>query len=175
MAYIETELYKILGSYLRVAREASGLTLSEVSKKIDTTPMTIQRYEKGDRKITVEKIRILCSLYGVDADKLMQDSIDTLRKDESNMGVVLSIVEEKMLSSFRALNYEGQSKAIGYVNDLVSSGNYSGLRIKELYSTELKVAEYCAEYAVAAHDRTDRNVSDEEKAHDLDLLNDDDF
>ena len=161
MAYIETELYKVLGSYLRVAREASGLTLSEVSKKIDSTLMTVQRYEKGDRKITVEKIRTLCSLYGVDADTLMQDSIDALRKKDSNDCLVLNIKEERMMSLFRTLNNEGQSKAVGYVSDLVASGNYS---TSGGFDCQL-----------AAHERTDIEGSEEDRKHDLDIMNSDDF
>lgn len=76
MAYIETQIYKVLGNHLRNSREAAGLTLTNVADKLSATPMTIQRYEKGDRKITIEKIRLLCALYNVDADQLMQDSID---------------------------------------------------------------------------------------------------
>lgn len=163
MAYIETELYIILGSYLRVAREASGLTLTEASKKLDTTPMTIQRYEKGDRKVTVEKIRLLCSLYGVDADKLMQDSIDALNHYGSSSHAVISITEERMLSSFRVLNHEGQSKAVEYINDLVASGNYA----------ESKEIDFLT--PVAAHHSSYKEISEEDIKHDLDLLNDDDF
>lgn len=77
MAYIETRIYKILGRHLRNSREAAGLTLTDVAEKLSITPMTIQRYEKGDRKISVEKIRVLCDLYNIDADQLMQSSIDS--------------------------------------------------------------------------------------------------
>ncbi|MGN1413699.1 MAG: helix-turn-helix domain-containing protein [Anaerovoracaceae bacterium] len=72
MSYMERELYHILGIYLNEAREKSGLTLADVSEMIGATPMTVQRYEKGDRKISIEKVRELCHCYGVDADSLMQ-------------------------------------------------------------------------------------------------------
>lgn len=75
MSYMERELYHILGVYLKEAREKSGLTLTDVSEVIGTTPMTIQRYEKGDRKITIEKVRELCRCYKADSDALMQKAV----------------------------------------------------------------------------------------------------
>lgn len=164
MSYIETELYKTLGRYLRVAREASGLTLSDVANKIDTTLMTIQRYEKGDRKITVEKIRLLCSLYGVDADKLMQDSINSIKLYTQSNSLSLkeesyNFNEQKCIKSFRKLNDSGQGKVLNYMDDLAASGNYS-----TGFDCQL-----------AAHDRTDVQPSAEERQHDLDLLNSNDF
>lgn len=126
MTYIETELYKILGSGLRVARDASGLTLQEVSKKFNTTPMTIQRYEKGDRKITVEKIRLLCDLYQVDANELMQNCIEEWKNISSQPNKLFDLTEpeQQLLRSYRQLNLEGQAKAVEYVNDLVATGRY---------------------------------------------------
>ena len=166
MAYIETNLYKALGSYLRIARESSGFTLSEVSKRMDTTLMTIQRYEKGDRKITIEKIRALCSIYGVNADQLMQDSIDSL-KQTSNTSPV-SLRESKLLSTFRLLNLKGQEKAMGYIDGLVASGNFS--------DEPVLIQEDTVSYnAIAAHERTDIEVTDEMRAADDAIMEDDDF
>lgn len=71
MSYIEENLYKALGSLLRSARESTGLTLAEVAEKLRVTTMTVQRYEKGERKISIEKIRLLCDIYSVSADNLM--------------------------------------------------------------------------------------------------------
>lgn len=75
MSYMERELYHILGVYLKEAREKSGLTLTDVSEIMGTTPMTIQRYEKGDRKISIEKVRELCHCYKADSDALMQKAV----------------------------------------------------------------------------------------------------
>jgi len=79
MSYMEQELYYILGNLLKKSRENAGLTLTEVSEKMKTTPMTIQRYEKGDRKISVEKVRELCSIYGQDSDQIMKLAVDRFK------------------------------------------------------------------------------------------------
>lgn len=75
MAYLEENLYKELGALLRSAREDSGLTLVEIANKMDVTPMTIQRYEKGERKINIEKIKLLCKFYSVNPEELMQKAV----------------------------------------------------------------------------------------------------
>lgn len=79
MSYMEQELYIILGSFLKLAREDVGYTLTEVSEKMNTTPMTIQRYEKGDRKISIEKVRELCSIYNMDSDLLMKNAVNKFK------------------------------------------------------------------------------------------------
>lgn len=76
MAYLEESLYKELGNLLRTAREKSGLTLAEIANKMEVTPMTIQRYEKGERKINTEKIRLLCKFYSVNPEELMQNAVN---------------------------------------------------------------------------------------------------
>lgn len=79
MSYMEQELYYILGSFLKSARESAGYTLTEVSEKMNTTPMTVQRYEKGDRKISVEKVRELCAIYNTNSDLLMQNAVNKFK------------------------------------------------------------------------------------------------
>lgn len=75
MTYFETELYKKLGKLLRNARESAGMTLSDTAEKLGVTTMTIQRYEIGKRKISLENVRDLCCLYGVDPDSLMDNAM----------------------------------------------------------------------------------------------------
>lgn len=79
MAYIEHDLYIALGKLLRDSREQSKFTLTDVASFMNVTPMTIQRYEKGDRKINTDTIRRLCAFYNVDSDSLMQSAVDSIR------------------------------------------------------------------------------------------------
>lgn len=127
MTYIDHRLYSILGESLRDARDSAGMTLADASAAIGVTIMTIQRYEKAERKATVETIRKLCSAYSVDADELMQHAIDRFRSlspvSISN-SESLSSSERVLLSSFRTLNASGQCKLIEYAEDLVVSGRY---------------------------------------------------
>lgn len=117
MSYIETEIYKILGRHLRAARESAGLTLSDVAEKISATPMTIQRYEKGDRKISVEKIRSLCTLYDVDADQLMQSSIDRSTSTSSFASDIAGLLQDK--------SYDVQNDALTLMERFVECDTYN--------------------------------------------------
>ena len=62
----EINLYKIIGSMLREARIKSGLTLEQAGEKIGVIAKTIQRYETGERKISINKLMELTSLFGID-------------------------------------------------------------------------------------------------------------
>ena len=127
MTYIDHRLYSILGEFLRDARDSAEMTLSDAASAIGVTTMTIQRYEKAERKATVETVRKLCSAYSVDADELMQRSIDRFRSlstvSVSNQECI-SHSERALLSSFRSLNSSGQRRLIEYADDLVASGRY---------------------------------------------------
>lgn len=127
MTYIDHRLYSILGESLRDARDSAEMTLADAAAAIGVTTMTIQRYEKAERKATVETVRKLCSAYSVDADELMQRAIDRFRS-LSSVSIAssedLSCSERALLSSFRSLNSSGQRRLIEYAEDLVASGRY---------------------------------------------------
>ena len=123
MSYIDQELYLIVGNALRDARDAAQMTLAEAAKKMGVTTMTIQRYEKAERKATVETIRKLCTIYGVDADSFMQKAINSFN-DLPCPSSSLTPAEQVLLSDFRQLNDEGQDKVTEYTSDLVASGRY---------------------------------------------------
>ena len=125
MTYIDRDLYSILGEALRDARDSANMTLADAAKKMGVSIMTIQRYEKAERKATVETVRNLCEIYAVDADALMQYSIDRFRSMSSSSSGGLSSIENDLLSSFRNLDDDGQHKLIEYINDLSASGRYS--------------------------------------------------
>lgn len=126
MTYIDHKLYVFLGESLRDARDLANMTLSDVAKSVGVTTMTIQRYEKAERKATVETVRKLCAVYGVDADELMQHSIDRFRSFSSNGPVFesLSSDESELLFRYRNLNSSGQKRLSEYAMDLESSGRY---------------------------------------------------
>lgn len=127
MAYIDHSLYSILGEFLRDARDSAEMTLADAASAIGVTTMTIQRYEKAERKATVETVRKLCAVYGVDADSLMQGAIDRFRSlsDFSiSVSEYLSDPERILLSRFRSLNADGQQRLVEYAEDLAASGRY---------------------------------------------------
>jgi len=67
----EEKLYKIIGSMLREARIKSGFTLEQAGEKIGVIAKTIQRYETGERKISINKLMELTSLFGTEYTSFM--------------------------------------------------------------------------------------------------------
>lgn len=127
MTYIDRELYSILGNALRDARDQAQLTLADAAQAIGVTTMTIQRYEKAERKANVETVRKLCSVYNVDADQLMQDAIDKFQSFSNNSLARtpgLSDEEVSLLSDYRKLNNDGQKVLLSAAKGLVMSGQY---------------------------------------------------
>lgn len=69
--YYEYDFYKMLGQLLRSKRIAANLTLDDVASALNLSIKTVQRYETGERKITIQTIKNMCALYGVDPDEIM--------------------------------------------------------------------------------------------------------
>lgn len=70
----EINFYKIIGSMLREARIKSGLTLEQAGEKIGVIAKTIQRYETGERKISINKLMELTSLFGINYTSFMSEA-----------------------------------------------------------------------------------------------------
>lgn len=56
---------------LKTIRKQAGMTLKGVAEKFDVTPMTIQRFEKGTRNISLKWLEKLAALYGVTVPELI--------------------------------------------------------------------------------------------------------
>lgn len=83
MSDYETNLYKIIGSMLREARIKSGLTLEQAGEKIGVIAKTIQRYETGERKINLNKLMELTSLFGIEYTSFMAAAKKRLSESSS--------------------------------------------------------------------------------------------
>ena len=79
--YYEYDFYKMLGQLLRSKRTAANLTLEDVASALGLSIKTVQRYETGERKITIQTIKNMCALYGVDPDEIMAQAQTTLDTD----------------------------------------------------------------------------------------------
>ncbi len=91
----ETELYKIIGGMLRAARHKKNMTLEQVGNKIDVTAQTINRYEAGIRKISVDKLMALSAIYGIDYTKFMKAAQHTLVRKHPELIIEPEEKEEK--------------------------------------------------------------------------------
>lgn len=73
-----------IGSRLRELRKGLGLTLNEAAKSMtERFPgqtkiigNTLSKYEKGERKTSVETLKMLASFYGVSVEYLQGESVD---------------------------------------------------------------------------------------------------
>ncbi len=81
MSDYEVRLYKVIGEMLREARIRSGLTLEQAGEKIGVIAKTIQRYETGQRKISIDKLMELTSLFGLDYTSFMSEAKMRLSED----------------------------------------------------------------------------------------------
>lgn len=84
MSDYELKLYEIIGSMLRDARIKIGLTLEQAGEKIGVTAKTIQRYETGQRKLSMDKLMELTSFYGVDYTSFMTSAKKRLMEDDDS-------------------------------------------------------------------------------------------
>jgi transcriptional regulator with XRE-family HTH domain len=74
MSEYEIGLYRIIGEMIRDIRETKGLTLDQIAGELSVTPKTIQRYEKGERKIKISTIMELSNVLGFDYDMFMAEA-----------------------------------------------------------------------------------------------------
>lgn len=141
-------------------RIGNGYTQQELANKIGVSRSAVGMYENGDREPDFETLEVIADFFNVDMDYLMG------RSDKTHIVTVRSENEQYFIQQFRLLNYVGQDKAISYVDDLVASGEYDPIR--EL-DTDIP------RNAVAAHDRTDIEATDEMRKFDDEIMEDDDF
>lgn len=141
-------------------RIGNGYTQQELANKIGVSRSAVGMYENGDREPDFETLEVIADFFNVDMDYLMG------RSDKTHIVTVRSENEQYFIQQFRLLNYVGQDKAISYVDDLVTSGKYDPIR--EL-DTDIP------RNAVAAHDRTDIEATDEMRKFDDEIMEDDDF
>ncbi|MCX3285838.1 helix-turn-helix transcriptional regulator [Streptomyces sp. NEAU-H22] len=71
-----------LATRLRELREASGLTLTEVSEQIEVNQGSLSRIETGERGTTPVLVRALLDCYAVTDTELRDDILDLVRADK---------------------------------------------------------------------------------------------
>ena len=83
----DAKFYKIIGQQLRDARKRKGYTLEQVGKELDIIAKTVQRYEMGDRKIAINRMKSMAELYGVDYRELINNAEVELATDNEPCNV----------------------------------------------------------------------------------------
>ena len=109
----EKKLYTIIGQKLRDARKANKYSLEDAANKLGVIAKTVQRYEIGERKISLNSLRELTNMYGVDYRQLIneaertlqgENTPDSLERDEDVMYIAGEIgAKEELLALFYAV------------------------------------------------------------------------
>lgn len=113
-----------------LAREYAGLSQKELAYKLGISPSTLNGYEKGNHDPKSVGLIGIAKICNVTTDFLLGLS-DNINKNEicinsSNLPIIEEIIEKA-----NKLNLDGLSKLNSYANDLISSGNYSKIKIDE--------------------------------------------
>ncbi len=74
---LEEHITRALGKALRRAREERGLSLRDASRRSGGrfTPSGIAGYERGERRISVERLVALSEVYGVPPQRILADGL----------------------------------------------------------------------------------------------------
>lgn len=62
---------------LRDLRRQNKKTCAEVAQVLGVTEQTIYRYEKGERRISLEQVLILATLYDTTAEEIIQAQLNS--------------------------------------------------------------------------------------------------
>ena len=136
MSERQEKLYKIIGSMLREARLDKGMTLEMAGEKLGVIAKTIQRYETGERKIGLNKLMELVSLYGLNYSSFMSNAKNRLLAEEK-----LSNIESEIDNIKTMNNTEEPSKY--YLDDEVAQiaqEVYERPELRMLFSASRKVS-----------------------------------
>ena len=177
-----------IGEKIKVLREEKGMTLEELGKKVGVGKSTVRKWETGIiANMRRDKIAKVAAALGVDPAYLMgwedepieiqYSSLSSHNSEElSRYAEYLYLAERQLVTdnnSDKYIDFITASK----INRLNSTGKKEALkRITEL----TKIPWYTDDAsnsldAIAAHDRTDIEPTDEMKKHDDDIMNDEDF
>ena len=91
---------KTLGDTLKGAREEKGLILRKVAAEVDIDQSLISKFEKNERKPTLEQIKRLANFYELSESKLIinwySEKIAEELKYTESTSEILKVAEEKI-------------------------------------------------------------------------------
>ncbi len=84
--------YKVVGQKVRSCRIAKGYTQKDLAKKISVTYQIVLQYEKGTRKISIEKLCAIAKVLSIIAFLIIvrtghRKAESTARRKDSNRGM----------------------------------------------------------------------------------------
>lgn len=141
-----------LGQKIKTLREQRGMTLEELGEKVGVGKSTVRKWETGMiANMRRDKIAKIAAALDTDPAYLMGWTSPSIVDRK------FTHIQEEMNETFSRLSDTNQNKVLIYSKNLLST----------------QQMEEAACVPVAAHERTDVNVTDEMKKHDDDIMNDD--
>ena len=135
-----------VGSRIKAARDAAGITQEQLGKLIGVTGVTIMRYEKGQREPRLEQLQSIANALNISVSQLLGFRPEDLGGDSNNQDwmkfnqaileagitiefdkIVNSFLEndaEKLFQAYEQLNAEGKKKARERVSELTEIQRY---------------------------------------------------
>ncbi len=178
---------KKIGDTLRESRINAGISVEQISdiltqKGYKASIKTIYSWENGNSSPGPDALLEMCDIYKI-GDILSTFGYDGYKEDGS---LKLNLKENQLIKKYRSLDPHGQQtvnivldRELDRTGQLLEAQN----RITELESQASKLTELQSKIQkdksylrpVAAHERTDIEVTDEMRKADDDLMNNDDF
>jgi transcriptional regulator with XRE-family HTH domain len=146
-----------VGERIKEARMRLGLSQVDFAEKINVSKQTLYKYENNIiTNIPSDKIEAAATLSGVSPAYLMgwKDNSTETNQTASPFTQCQTKDEESLVLSYRELNDINKKKSVTYTKNLLST---------QRMENEL----------LAAHERTDIEVTPEGIQNDLDIMNDD--
>jgi len=84
---IYTKDYATFLECLRQARKAAGLTQEQLAEKIGTTQSVVSKFERGERRIDIVELRVICKAMGIRLQQFVMDmesAIETGNKPDND-------------------------------------------------------------------------------------------
>lgn len=113
------DLYKTIGSKIKIKRVECGLTQADLGKKLGLTFQQVQKYEMAKNKVGIDKLYKISNILNTDIYYFLDENVSSKIADE------LEIIKEqdkiiiiKMIKNFIKLNDKLKMKIIDLVKEL---------------------------------------------------------
>lgn len=148
MSEKDKELYKIIGSILRSARENLDLTNVEVSKRLkarnfNVSDTSLRRYESGERAVKIDLLMELCKIFDLDYQEVMKEaqikrlkvldpSYQVFSKKDPNP-ILTTYGEDvvEIIDLYSKLNDAGKAQALTQLRMIVNTPEFIQVKARE--------------------------------------------
>lgn len=120
----DLELYGIVGKMFREIRESKDLSLEAGAEYLNIAPKSLQRYERGERKIKIGTIKELCKFYKINYDEFIMEAKLRFGTNVYNSNVKKNGYP-KIIQYYEMLNDIGKHEATKRVEELTYIPQYT--------------------------------------------------